>query len=63
MEFQVDAFATSEEATRWMEGPDFAQNPIGVDYDPEELLARHRVGASEAELLARPDGPMAAIPS
>ena len=63
MEFQVDAFATPDEATGWMEGPDFAQNPIGVDYDPEDLLAQHRAGVPEVELLARPDGPMAAIPS
>lgn len=63
MEFQVDAFATPEEATRWMGGPAFAENPIGVDYDPGELLAQLRAGVPEAELLARPDGPMAAIPS
>jgi catechol-2,3-dioxygenase len=63
MEFQVDAFATPDEATRWMEGPKFAENPIGVEYDPEELLARRRAGASEEELLARPDEPMSAIPT
>jgi len=63
MEFQVDAFATPEEATRWMEGPDFATNPIGVNYDPEEMLARYRAGVPEAELLVRPAGAMAAIPS
>ena len=63
MEFQVDAFATVEEATRWMEGPEFAENPIGVAYDPEELLARFRASVPEAKLLARVEGPMSPIPA
>ena len=63
MEFQVDVFATPEGATGWMEGLDFASNPIGVNYDPEELLAQVRAGVPAAELMVRPEGPMAAIPS
>ena len=53
MELQVDAFATPAEADAFMSGPRFARNPIGVEYDPEALLAKLRAGASEAELLAR----------
>jgi hypothetical protein len=45
-----------------MAGDAFAANPVGVNYDPEELLARFRKGESEAHLLKRPDGPPAAIP-
>jgi catechol-2,3-dioxygenase len=53
MEFQVDACATPEEANAFMVGPRFAVNPVGVEYDPDALLATLRAGASEAELLAR----------
>jgi 2-polyprenyl-6-methoxyphenol hydroxylase-like FAD-dependent oxidoreductase/catechol 2,3-dioxygenase-like lactoylglutathione lyase family enzyme len=35
---------TSEEANAFMHGRYFAQNPIGVDFDPEVLLARYRAG-------------------
>lgn len=61
MEFQVDA-GTVAEATAFMKSDAFAASPAGVDYDPEELLARRRSGESEAQLLRRPDGPPAKIP-
>lgn len=53
MEFQVDCFASGEEANAFMEGPHFAANPIGVEYDPEDWLARLRAGASQTEFLVR----------
>ena len=62
MEMQVDNFPTVEEATRWMEGPKFAENPIGVDFDPEELLAKFQSGVPVEELLVRPDGEPSPIP-
>src|SRR5262245_7160401 len=34
MELQVDAFASSEDANDYMNGPHFEANPIGVEYDP-----------------------------
>jgi catechol-2,3-dioxygenase len=55
VELQVDAFATSEEATAFMQGEHFARNPIGVLLDPDELLLSHRGGAPDATLLQRPD--------
>jgi catechol-2,3-dioxygenase len=36
MEFQVDAFDSSEEANAFMCGPTNAAKPIGVEYDPED---------------------------
>lgn len=63
IEMQVDNYATVDEATRFMESPAFEQNPIGVNYDPDELLEKFRAGVPEAELLMRPDGEAAAIPS
>lgn len=53
MEFQVDCFDSSEEANAFMEGPHFVLNPIGVEYDPDDWLARLRAGTSASELLVR----------
>ena len=50
VELQVDNFATPEEATAWMASPEFAANPIGVDFDPEDYVA---LGADDASALAR----------
>jgi len=61
MEFQVDV-GTVAEATSFMASDAFAANPVGVNYDPEDLLARFRRSESEAHLLKRPNGPPAAIP-
>jgi len=53
MEFQVDCFGSKEEAAAFMAGPQFAANPIGVEYDPDEWLARLRAGVPESEFLRR----------
>ena len=53
MELQVDCFGTADEATAFMDGPNFAMNPIGVEFDPEELLRRLRAGATAQDLLPR----------
>ena len=53
MEFQVDCFDSNEEANAFMEGPHFAANPIGVEYDPDEWLARLRAGTPASEFLVR----------
>lgn len=53
MEFQTDSYTDNEEATGFMHGPGFGANPIGVEFDPEEMLARLRAGESEASLLLR----------
>lgn len=52
MEFQVDAFETSEEATAFMRDY-FSVNPLGVEFDPDEWLARLRAGTPESEFLRR----------
>ena len=53
MEFQVDCFPTADDANAMMHGPRMATNPIGVEYDPDEWLARLRAGVPEQELLDR----------
>ena len=53
MEFQVDVFDSSEDANEYMCGPIVADNPIGVEYDPEDWLAEIRAGISVSDLLIR----------
>ena len=62
MEFQVDAFETMDEAGEFMRGPDMADNPVGIEYDPEDWLEQVRAGKSFSEFLARKaDGPVSPI--
>jgi catechol-2,3-dioxygenase len=44
VEFQVDNFPTSEECTAYLRSPSFAQNPIGIEYDPEVKRKELRTG-------------------
>lgn len=52
MEFQVDCLASSDDASEFM-ATLFSLNPLGVEFDPEDWLARLRAGTPEAELLPR----------
>jgi hypothetical protein len=51
MEFQVDSFGSNQEANAFMAGPHFSANPIGVEFDPDDWLARLRAGAAPAAFL------------
>lgn len=53
MEFQIDTFGSSEEANTFMCGPINAANPIGVEYDPKDWLARMQAGAPPSDFLVR----------
>ena len=54
VELQVDNFDTVEEAGAFFFTPQFETNPIGVDFDPAEYIARLKAGADEAALKTRP---------
>ncbi len=54
LEFQVENYDSVSESTKFFYSEDFAENPIGVEFDPEELIARLRAGEPEAELKKRP---------
>ncbi len=54
LEFQVDNYDTVEEAGRFFFSDAFATNPIGVDFDPEELHRRLRAGEDATTLKLRP---------
>ncbi len=53
MEVQVDAFDTAEECNDFMCGPVNAENPVGVEYDPEDWLAQMRSGTPASDFLNR----------
>jgi len=38
-----------------MYSPAFDKNPIGVEYDPDQLVARFKAGVPVAELVTRGD--------
>lgn len=52
MEFQIDSFDNSEAANEFMSSY-FAQNPIGVEFDPDDWLAQLRAGTPESEFVVR----------
>lgn len=61
IERQVDNFATAAEADAYM-AENFAENPIGIIFDPEELMARYEAGVPMTELRKRPKLPSGVSP-
>ncbi|TPX12537.1 uncharacterized protein E0L32_000714 [Thyridium curvatum] len=60
IETQVDNYEDAESATEFMKSKAFAENPIGVDFDPEDFIKRLSAGESESELQRRVEiGPRA----
>jgi catechol-2,3-dioxygenase len=55
LETQVDNFDTAEEAIAFMGSEKFAENPVGVDFEPEEFVRRVRGGEDEASIKKRGD--------
>jgi catechol 2,3-dioxygenase-like lactoylglutathione lyase family enzyme len=54
VELQIDVFASHDELNAWYADGDFAANPIGVRFDPDELIRRFEAGEPLPELLRRP---------
>jgi catechol-2,3-dioxygenase len=55
LELQVENYDSVEESAQFFFSDAFAENPIGVEFNPEELLQKIRAGVPEAELKKRPD--------
>ncbi|MEE1740257.1 VOC family protein [Streptomyces sp. BE147] len=51
IELQIDNFATEAELDAWFRSGAFADNPIGVEFDPDELVRRFESGEPFAELV------------
>jgi len=63
VELQVDAFGSMEEARAYMRSDTFRTNPIGVVYDPDELVRRHRTGEPLESLRLWPPMPPGKTPA
>ena len=62
VELQIDNFPTAEELQGYFQSRAFADNPVGVTYDPEELCARYEAGEPIADLLRIPPLPAGKTP-
>ena len=51
VEFQVENFETKEELNAYIRGESFAENPVGVNFDPEKLIERFENGDAIEELV------------
>lgn len=52
VELQVDNFDSVDQANDYIASGAFRENPIGVPWDPDDLLSRLRDGATEGDLMA-----------
>ncbi len=57
VELLVDCFDTPEATNDWLTSGSFERNPIGVNFDPEDLSKRHEAGEPLAELMKQPPLP------
>jgi catechol-2,3-dioxygenase len=53
IETQVDNFDSADEANDFMMSKEFAENPIGTDFDPEDHIARLWRGEDHASIKKR----------
>ena len=53
VELQIDRFEDPDDATGYMNASEYAADSVGPAFDPEELLAARRAGASVEELSDR----------
>ena len=72
MELQIDNFTTPDEATAYMNGPEYGSNPVGVSFVPELMRQALVQGTPVSEITTHswalqtsPDlpDPMAALTS
>jgi catechol-2,3-dioxygenase len=52
VELLIDNFAQARDGLAFMKSEAFAKNPVGIEYDPDDFVARFRAGATEKDLLA-----------
>lgn len=56
LEFQVENFPTADETAHYFGTPAFADNPVGVTFDPDCLLGQLRSGVARDELVKQGAG-------
>jgi catechol 2,3-dioxygenase-like lactoylglutathione lyase family enzyme len=57
VELQIDNFETREELDRFFAQGNYLENPMGVIFDPEEMIRRYEAGVPLRELVRRPKLP------
>jgi catechol 2,3-dioxygenase-like lactoylglutathione lyase family enzyme len=62
VELQIDNFATPAELDGYFQSHAFAENPVGVTYDPEELCRRWEAGEALTDLVRIPPLPAGKTP-
>ena len=62
VELQIDNFATPAELDGYFKSRAFAENPVGVTYDPEELCRRYEAGEAMTDLMRIPPLPAGKTP-
>jgi catechol 2,3-dioxygenase-like lactoylglutathione lyase family enzyme len=62
VELQIDNFPTVAELQGYFQSEAFAQNPVGVTYDPEQLCRDYQAGVPMADLLRLPPLPEGKTP-
>lgn len=55
VELQVDSFPDAKATNEWMRSEAFKRNPIGIEFDPDKMLEQLQAGASDIDLMRRPD--------
>lgn len=53
LETQIDNFNTNEEIAQFLTSREFAQNPIGTEFDAEDLVKRLQAGEDHASIKKR----------
>lgn len=53
VEMQIDNFATPDEATAYMRGPEYDGDPVGPAFDVRRMIQARRAGTSVNELTTR----------
>jgi catechol 2,3-dioxygenase-like lactoylglutathione lyase family enzyme len=62
VELQIDNFATPAELDGYFHSDAFAANPVGVTYDPEQLVRDYEAGVPISDLLRIPPLPQGKTP-
>ena len=53
VEMQIDNFPSVDDASSYMTGPEFDEDPVGVCFEPDKMIDARRAGAPVDELITR----------
>lgn len=62
VELQIDNFKTPEEVNDYFATGAYLENPMGIIFDPEEMIKKYEAGVPFAEIIKRPKLPAGMSP-